>query len=453
MKAANPWRRELLILAGWLALAAAIGWLSGNTVAGFLLALVLYLILQLVYTYQLYQWLVSDRIEPAYGVGIWQEVYAELYRLRQRNRRRKQRLGRIVSEFQASTAALPDAAVVLDDQLAIAWFNDAARRLLGLRLPDDRGQRLTNLIRDPELRAYLGGQSDDNAENIEISSPVDVNTVLSIQLVPYGNGQRLLIGRDVSQRRRVEAMRRDFVANASHELRTPLTVVRGYLEMMDSGAGDDAALRGWQSPIGQMRAEADRMDRMIDDLLELARLESAPESYAFERIEVAALIDRIVRQQPQQGAEIDAGDLASIELYGDARRLESIVSNLLANARRHTPAGGQITVSWQPLEDGAELAVTDTGEGIAAEHIPRLTERFYRADAGRSSARGGTGLGLAIVKHALKCHDAELSITSSPAKGSRFACRFPSARCVSPAAIESSSDADAFSDVSHRSNQ
>lgn len=429
MKTAHPWRREFVFLGGWLALAAGLGWLFDATLAGLVMALALYLILQLIYAYQLYQWLISDRVEPAYGMGVWQEIYAELYRLKQRNRRRKHRLGRIVREFQASTAALPDAAVVLDDQLAIVWFNDAASRLLGLRLPADRGQRVTNLIRDPDFRAYLSGNPGDEVASIEITAPVDLNVVLSIQLIPYGNGQRLLIGRDISQSLRVEAVRRDFIANASHELRTPLTVVRGYLEMMDGETDDDTALRSWQSPIEQMRSESDRMDRMIDDLLELARLESEPGNETQDWVDMAALIGDVMGQQMSNGVWVDASDVAVIKLYGDARRLESVVSNLLANACRHTPPNGRITVTWQQLGDVAELAVIDTGEGIAAEHIPRLTERFYRADIGRDNARGGTGLGLAIVKHALKCHDAELEITSALGVGSHFACRFPTTRC------------------------
>ncbi len=420
----------MCLVAGWLGLASAVGELAGMILGVLLIALTLYLMLQLYNAYQLHQWLISDRVEPAYGVGVWQEIYDELYRLKQRNRRRKKRLGRIVSEFQASTAALPDAAVVLDNQRDIVWFNDAAVRLFGLRPQADRGQRVTNLIRDPDFRAFLASEPTDGTASVEITAPVDADLVLAIQLIPYGNGQRLLIARDVSQRRRAEAARRDFVANASHELRTPLTVVRGYLEMLDSEAADSEAFRDWQSPISQMRAESARMDRMIDDLLELARLDSETDNKAPDWIDVASVIQRVTQQQPSDGATIATTEVdESLLLHGDERRFESIVSNLVTNAQRHTPANGLISLTWSYIGDHAELVVADTGEGIAPEHIPRLTERFYRADTGRDSARGGTGLGLAIVKHALKCHDADLVVHSTPGQGSRFICRFPNNRC------------------------
>ena len=241
--AARVWRRECLIILLWLALCAVLGLMVGHVLVAVLLGVCAYLGMQLVYAYQLHRWLLSDRIEPSDGFGVWQEIYTELYRLKQRNRKRKKRLKSIVHEFQASTAALPDGAVVLDSQGRIVWFNDAAGALMALRSPQDLGQRLANLLRHPKVSGYLASATEIG--ELEIPSPVNEDDTVLMRLIPYGNNQRLLIARDISEQKRLEHTRRDFVANASHELRTPLTVLRGYLEMMEEEAGDQGALAGW----------------------------------------------------------------------------------------------------------------------------------------------------------------------------------------------------------------
>lgn len=426
----TAWRREIVILCLWLALWALAGVVWGNVLATLLTGLSLYLALHLGYAYRLHRWLRSDQRVPPEGIGIWQEIFLEFYRLKQRNSRRKRRLKNILSEFQASTAALPDGAVVLDRQGRIVWFNQAAAALLGLRSAQDVGQRIVNLVRHPRFAEYLASRDGENGE-VEVPSAVSDDLILSLRLIPYGNDQRLLIARDVSHQKQLEAMRRDFVANASHELRTPLTVLRGYLEMMEEEAGEDRALHHWRQPIREMGEQASRMGRIIDNLLKLARIEAEGLQRKQEVVDVPAMIERLLAdrrrtegKEPRFETDIDE----SLCLYGRPVELESIFSNLLANAAQYTPSGGEVYVRWWRDDENAGFQVRDTGIGIESRHIPRLTERFYRVDAGRHEDTGGTGLGLAIVRHCLEHHEGELDIASEPGAGSTFTCRFPRQR-------------------------
>lgn len=424
------WRRELVLGLTWLLVSLVAGLFFDRILLCLLLGVSGYLAMQMVYAYQLHRWLTSDRIEPSDGIGVWQEIYTELYRLKQRNRKRKKRLKSIVNEFQASTAALPDGAVVLDSQGRIIWFNNAAAAMLALRTPQDLGQRIANLIRHPNFASYLGQQDRDG--ELDIPSPLNEADTIQLRLIPYGNNQRLLIARDVSEQKRLEYTRRDFVANASHELRTPLTVLRGYLEMMEEEAGEAGPLQSWQAPIREMSEQSRRMNRIIESLLKLARLEAEGLQQRQERIEVPSMISKLVEATRRaDGADhtIETDLEAGLSLFGRASELESVFSNLLSNAVRYTPAGGHISVRWWSDEEGGPtFAVTDDGPGIEPAHIPRLTERFYRVDPGRKASSGGTGLGLAIVKHCLEHHEAELVIDSEPGQGSTFCCRFPTQR-------------------------
>lgn len=426
------WLMAGLRLAAWLVAAGLIGLVLGYVALALLIALAIYTAGHLVFAYQLHRWLAQPRVEPREGFGVWQEIYTELYRLKQRNRRRKKRLKSIVGEFQASTAALPDGAVVIDGRGRIVWFNSAAAALLALRAGQDNGQRIANLVRHPCFAEFLAGV-DQTGEPLEVPSPANDADTLSLRIVPYGNGQRLLIARDVSEQKRLESTRRDFVANASHELRTPLTVLRGYLEMMAEEAVAAGELATWQTPIREMEVQSARMGRIIDSLLGLARLESEGLAQAQETIDMAALIERLVgdfRQSDERQHVIETDVEAGLSLFGRPAEIESVVSNLVANALRYTPAGGHVTVRWRAEGSGAQLAVVDDGPGIAPEHLPRLTERFYRIDSGRSASDGGTGLGLAIVKHSLEHHEAELAIDSEAGQGSTFRCVFPHQRLV-----------------------
>ena len=274
---------------------------------------------------------------------------------------------------------------------------------------------------------------DGTMAELEIPAPAnEANTVL-LRIVPYGDGQRLLVARDVSDQKRLESTRRDFVANASHELRTPLTVLRGYLEIMNEDAGESGALAAWQRPLREMSAQSQRMGRIIDSLLRLARLEAEGMHQRQEAIDIGEMIRQVVDGLKRHEARDHVFELdlqPGLNLYGRASELESVIANLAANAARYSPAASTIRIAWQAEAGGALLSVADNGPGIAPEHIPRLTERFYRVDSGRKASDGGTGLGLAIVKHSLEHHESELIIDSEPGAGSTFSARFPHSRLI-----------------------
>ena len=427
------WRslRRQLLGAGLLALVGGLlGALIDHVWWGVSLALALFLARQLYYLAALRAWVDHPkRVELPEPRGVWGDVYEKLLDLQRSNRKRKQRLATMLAQFQASAEALPDGAVVMEERGEIVWFNTAAQALLGLRLPHDLGQRMPNLLRHPDFTGYFErGQFD---HELELPSPINATVTLALRVIPYGEGQRLLMVRDVSELHRLEVVRRDFVANASHELRTPLTVLRGYIEMMLPET--QRSLAEWRAPLTEMHAQAARMDALVRDLLKLARLEAETAVSRQDVLDVPALVERALVEarsmsKGQHGFETDIDpDLA---LYGRETEAESIFTNLVANAVQYTPAGGRITVAWRADGDGAVFSVVDTGIGVAAEDIPRLTERFYRVDEGRSRASGGTGLGLSIVKHALERHEGRLEVLSQPGAGSTFTCHFPPHRIL-----------------------
>ncbi len=402
-----------------------IGGLFGHWLLGVGMGLALYLLMHLRYLAVLRNWFSAPKLvelpEPG---GIWGEVYESLLNLQKRNRKRKKRLAAIVSEFQASTEALPDGAVVLGERGEIVWFNTAGRTLLGLRSPQDFGQRIANLVRHPAFTAYF--TSGDYGSEVEAPSPINTAVLLSYRIIPYGSGQRLLVVRDISDSRRLDTIRRDFVANASHELRTPLTVLRGYLDMMSADAS--GPLKPWRAPIVEMRAQAQRMEALIADLLKLARLEADGQQARLDVLDVPAMLTRAVEDAKavSQGQHCFESDIApGVQLLGRDVEVQSIFTNLIANAGQYTPAGGVIRVRWWADTEGAHFNVADTGIGISDKDLPRLTERFYRVDVGRSRASGGTGLGLSIVKHALERHEGRMKIESEVGVGSTFTCNFP----------------------------
>lgn len=427
----SAWHKEAWAAGIGLAAFALIGLLSGRFASALLLAIIVYLAWHVINAWRLYRWLgeAAPGAAPPAGRGLWEDVFYRLRRVQQRNRRSRQRLTRVLAEFQASTAALPDGAVVLDPAGQIVWCNDAAIALLGLRTPQDMGQRIVNLMRYPAFTEYM--RAGRYEHGVEAPSPIHPDIRLLLRVVPYGDNQRLLIARDISELKRLEQMRRDFVANASHELRTPLTVLRGYLDMMEEEAGDAGALEVWRSPLRDMLQQSARMEQIITDMLTLARLESDGLSGRSETIDVPDLLDKAVAQAQavsKGGHHIRVDVDRSLRLRGRANELYSVFSNLVLNAVQYTPGGSHIEVRWWQEDDTARFAVTDDGPGIPARDIPRLTERFYRVDVSRSRATGGTGLGLAIVKHALERHEAELFIESEPGAGAAFTCLFPSSR-------------------------
>lgn len=424
----RAWRREITVLFLWQLVWAIVGLVSGYPLALALAGLAAYLGMQMFQAWRLHRWLVEGTEDDVpVALGAWQEIFLEFYRLKERNRKRKKQLRNIVKEFQTSTAALPYGVVVLDAQGQIMWFNQAAAALLGLRAPQDKGQRIVNLVRHPRFTAYVAGGAH-NQHEIEVPSAVHEGAVVALRLIPYGNDQQLLIARDVSVDKQLEATRRDFVANASHELRTPLTVLRGYLDMMADATEESGNLAQWQKPVSEMAQQATRMGGIIDGLLKLARVEAEGYQQPQALVDAPAMIERAVADGEHATARAQAITREVdpvLLLFGREGELESIFSNLVGNALRYTPDEAGITVGWWQDDDGVYFSVADEGPGIAAEHIERLTERFYRVDAGRDRTTGGTGLGLAIVKHCLEHHEGDLVVTSQPGAGATFTCRFP----------------------------
>jgi len=363
---------------------------------------------------------------------IWEGVVSRIDRLRRRNRKRKRKLGRLLEQFQQATAALPDAAVILGDDDKMVWCNEASQRLLGLVPGRDIGLPVTNLLRHPGFVAFLTRQHQ--GDSVEFPSPVGDGLALNARIVPYGKKRRLLLATDITRVRRLEQMRQDFIANVSHELRTPLTVVIGYLEtLLDS---DSPALEAWRQPLRGMRQQAGRMLHIIEDLLMLARLEAQKDRTPGKPVAVPAMLvdiaDDAIALSGDQGHRINLMAEPGLWILGCGKELRSAFSNVVFNAVRYTPAGGKIEIRWYADEGGIRLAVEDDGEGIAPQHIPRLSERFYRVNRDRSRGSGGTGLGLSIVKHVLNNHGGQLRISSELGKGSLFVCEFPAELRVEP---------------------
>ena len=405
------------------------GWLIGNLGAGLACALAVHLGWVLANLFRLEWWLRHrNYADPPDVGGVWGEIIAQVVRLHRRKRFHKQRFVQLMRQLQRSTAALPNGVVILNAQREIVWFNRTAARLLELRNTADLGMRIDNLLREPEFVRYLERQDYSNA--VVIRPTMGEDTCLSLQVAPYGDGQLLLLASDVSRQMRLEAVRRDFVANASHELRSPLTVISGYLETL----GQDPALDpDLLAPIAEMRRQAERMTSIVRDLLELSRLEEIDEVVGGTPIDVNALLSLLrkdVLARPVHPQHVRMQSESTTQLLGVESEIHSAFSNLVDNAAKYTPPDGSIEMRWWTDEEGGHLAVSDTGFGIPAEHIPRLTERFYRVDAGRSRAKGGSGLGLAIVKHVLQRHGATLEVRSILGEGSTFTCHFPPERLV-----------------------
>ena len=360
------------------------------------------------------------------GLGTWDEVLTALHRHERDASRREALLADTLTRFRLAAQALPDGVVILDAENRIEWCNDMAAAQLGLDPRADVGQAIANLLRAPVFIDYLAPKNHSAAQSIRLQIGGDT---FALQLVPYGEAQKLLLSRDVTQAERIETMRRDFVANVSHELRTPLTVLVGFLETVRELKLDPQRTRDY---MGMMQEQASRMHRIIEDLLTLSVLESAP-PLAGERVRVGPLLERL-RSDAEAlsgGHHLVSLDARStVDLLGSEAELASAFGNLVTNAVRYTPQGGEVRIVWRDGPEGASFSVEDTGIGIPPEHVPRLTERFYRVDRSRSRETGGTGLGLAIVKHVLARHHATLDVESEPGKGSRFMIRFPGKRSV-----------------------
>lgn len=406
----------LSVLVGWL-VAPVDGWAIAAIGA------LVMLLLELVALHRLRWWLRHPSAESIPNShGAWQEVFATIYRQYAAERQLQARLSSSLDRMVRASEALPDGVIVLDSANRIDWCNRAASHQFNISVPRDRGQPVTNLIRYGELVDYvndIAGRPGPVQLRTNHASPM----VLSVQLLPFGESEKLMLARDVTLLERTETIRRDFVANVSHELRTPLTVVNGFLEHLTEAPADSASA---QRQLRLMREQTERMMRLVTDLLTLSRLEATNTPPHEEVIDMIELVGKLLEEGRSLSRERHtlSASVAGFDLRGNGFELRTAFSNLVSNAVRYTPAGGAIELAWVVDSSGARFTVTDTGIGIPADHIPRLTERFYRVDRGRSREQGGTGLGLAIVRHVLIRHDASLDVRSVPQCGSTFSCVF-----------------------------
>lgn len=426
METKSPWSFALARIAGALAFAVAGGLIFGRLDLWLVAVLGGYLLIQLSSLYQLHRWLRHRKEEdpPDLG-GVWGDVVALVGRAYKRKNFHKRRIQQLLREFRRLTAAMPDGVVLLSQDFEIIWFNRTAAQLLGLKRKADFGMRIENLVRQPEFARYL--RTAPQATPVVISyGPAD-DRYLALQVIPAGD-QLLMLARDITRESRLEAMRKDFVANASHELRSPLTVINGYLDQL----ADDPGLEPvWRAPIEEMRRQAERMRLIVEDLLELSKLEASGKEAPLDPVDIGgmlALLRKEVLGREFRPREVTLKLDSPARLLGSEAELHSIASNLITNAVKYTPEDGSVAIRWWVDAQGGHLSVTDTGIGIPEEHLPRLTERFYRVDRGRSRKSGGSGLGLSIVKHALQRHGGRLTIDSIEGRGSVFTCHFPPKR-------------------------
>lgn len=415
--------RELKSIALGSSICLGLGYLVGHALLGLCTALAWFLFRQLKELSRLRHWLLSTDQEVPESDGAWDDVFRDIYLLRRNERRARDNLLSIIERARASVSALDEAVVLIDNQGNLEWWNPAAVTLLGFR-PEDLGQPVINLVRAPSFIRYFKQNTYD--EDLKVASQRHAGRQLQFEITQFGDNDRLMIVYDITRLHNLEQMRKDFVANVSHELRTPLTVLSGYLEtLLDQPEGIEPR---WLRALGQMSQQATRMNNLVNDLLLLSRLENQPEDREPSTVSVPKLLkqihhDALALAAPKQQTvtlECEPG----LCLLGIENDLRSAFSNLVTNAVKYTPNAGTIAVRWWSDSKGAYFSVSDNGLGIDEIHLSRLTERFYRADAARSTATGGTGLGLAIVKHVLMQHKATLDIHSELGRGSRFTCSF-----------------------------
>ncbi|MCL6404356.1 phosphate regulon sensor histidine kinase PhoR [Dickeya dadantii] len=416
------WKKLALELAFFclpgLLLGLIIGYLPWFLLASVLAALCWNFYNQLRLSY----WLWVDRsMTPPPGRWSWEPLFYGLYQMQLRNRRRRRELALLIKRFRSGAESLPDAVVITTEEGGIIWCNRLAQHLLSFRWPEDNGQNILNLLRYPEFTQYMQQQDFSRPLTLTLKNAHHVE----FRVMPYSEGQLLMVARDVTQMHQLEGARRNFFANVSHELRTPLTVLQGYLEMMNDESLDGALQ---SKALHTMQEQTRRMDGLVRQLLTLSRIEAAAAIDLNEKVDIPLML-RVLKREADtlsQGRhEIVFRVNEQLQVFGNEEQLRSAVSNLVYNAVNHTPQGTRIEVCWQQTPQGAQFQVSDNGPGIAAEHLPRLTERFYRVDKARSRQTGGSGLGLAIVKHALSHHDSRLEILSEEGAGSRFMFTLP----------------------------
>ncbi|NTS77645.1 phosphate regulon sensor histidine kinase PhoR [Catenovulum sp. SM1970] len=374
---------------------------------------------------RLHNWLwIRKTLYPPQSKGIWRGIFDGIYRIQKKNRSRRKELGGILKRFRDGAESIPDAVVVMQSHGQIAWSNKLAQHMLGVRWPEDAGVRIDNLIRYPRFTQAF--EKNDFDEPLLIPAPNNPNRVIEIRVVPYSYHEYMLLGRDVTQLQQLDQMRKDFIANVSHELRTPLTVLQGYLEMMQ-----DPDMQGFTSPktLTTMGHQCDRMMNLVNQLLTLSRIEANNDNVYEVKVNVPQMLGMIEKEMEQlnfdRGHQLTFDIDADLVVYGLEDELRSAFTNLIKNAIRYTPDKGEIHVCWQRTSGGAHFLVQDNGEGIAPQHLTRLTERFYRVDKARSRDTGGSGLGLSIVKHVLNHHKSQLIVESQQEQGSCFSFTLP----------------------------
>ena len=425
----GPLIRRLLLL---VSVCLLLGLITGEYAWALVIGLAGYLGWHLQQLLRLHKWLRTRQGDeaPPDGYGLWGEVFDSIYHLQRRDQKVRGRLQAVIDRVQESTAALKDAVIMLDRDGNLEWWNIAAEKLLGLKTPQDSGQQITNLVRDPRFIEYF--ENHNYNEPLELPSPVSDRLRLQFHITQYGNREHLMLVRDITRLFQLEQMRKDFVANVSHELRTPLTVISGYLETLLDNV-EDVNPR-WLRALQQMQQQGGRMQNLLNDLLLLAKLEATDYPSDNQPVAVDLLLLSIKNDAQALSGErhhrISLEADPHLKLKGSETELRSAFSNLVFNAVKYTPDEGSIQIRWWGDEQGAHLSVLDSGLGIEGKHLPRLTERFYRVDSSRASNTGGTGLGLAIVKHVLLRHRARLDITSTLGKGSTFTCHFPTLQVV-----------------------
>ena len=426
------WWRPLGMLATVL-LVAAMFWAGSGAVAALLFLAgvqALVMLRRLWQEFRLSRWLEHpELVQAPDATGTWGDIFYRLDKLQRNQKASRTQLVNALDQFEHAAMAVPDGMIILNNAEQIEWCNPASRTFLGLDCERDRGQYIRYLLRQAHFQDFF--DANDYAQRLTCKSPLDSSMTLSLQMVPFSKSKKLLIARDITDLERVDAMRRDFIANVSHELRTPLTVVGGFVESLaDNPRLPETDARRY---FNLMQENTRRMQRLLDDLLTLSRLESADHTLSDEQINVTDLM-RTLESEAQSLSRGRHSITLALEstagISGSLQEIHSAFGNLVSNAVRYTPEGGTIHLSWNERNGEAAFAVSDSGMGIAPEHIPRLTERFYRVDHSRSRETGGTGLGLAIVKHVLTRHSARLEVQSVPGKGSTFSAVFPSNRVI-----------------------
>ena len=409
-------RREILALLFAVCIVIVLGSMTGLMLELLLVTMCLYVVWSLYNISLMIRWLSKPSKNHPKSVGIWDEIYYQLYHLYRRQRKAKKKLSSIVMRFQESTQAMPFAAIVLNSNNEIQWFNRAAGHMFNLQQGRDIGERITSLIRNPEFFLYLSKKKFDDAFEFKFNY-----RQISLSVTPYSSGDYLVNAIDITQQRMMDDMRRDFIANASHELRTPITVIAGYAEILQDQVDTDSAV-----PIKKILQQTDRVQKIIEDLMVLARLESRDTLVDIDKIDIAEVLSDVYSDakilDEDRHELILAAEPAIIE--GSRDELQMAVLNLVTNAIRYTPEKNSIRIYSEKKNGHVVFGVNDSGIGIMPEHLPRLTERFYRVDPGRSREQGGTGLGLAIVKHVADRHDARLLINSVLGEGSDFRLEF-----------------------------